>query len=97
MLEDGAQRVEFPVNIIIENTGGGLPNDWVYGLAAGKNGEIWMATEGGLARFKDETWTNWTHADGLGAPLELVEEDISLTSDPGETSSHHARQSWYAG
>lgn len=76
----------------VANTGGGLPNDWVYGLAAGKNGEIWMATEGGLARFKDETWTHWTHADGLGAPLELVEGDITLTNDPGKVSSHHARQ-----
>ena len=76
----------------VENTGGGLPNDWVYGLAAGKNGEIWLATEGGLARFQDETWSHWTHADGLGAPLELVEADITLTSDPGKTSSHHTRQ-----
>ncbi len=76
----------------VANTDGGLPNDWVYGLAAGKNGEIWLATEGGLARFKDETWTHWTHADGLGAPLELVEKDITLTTDPGKVSSHHARQ-----
>jgi ligand-binding sensor domain-containing protein len=77
----------------VENTDGGLPNDWVYGLAAGKNGEVWMATEGGLARFKDEAWTNWTHKDGLGAPLELVEDDITFTRNPGEASSHHARQS----
>lgn len=76
----------------VANTGGGLPNDWVYGLAAGKNGEVWMATEGGLARFKDETWTNWKHADGLGAPLELVEGDITISNDPGQVSSHHARQ-----
>ncbi|MFQ5565477.1 MAG: two-component regulator propeller domain-containing protein [Paracoccaceae bacterium] len=76
----------------VANTGGGLPNDWVYGLAAGKNGEIWLATEGGLARFKDDAWTHWTHADGLGAALELVEDDITLTSDPGQASSHHARQ-----
>jgi len=75
----------------VENTGGGLPNDWVYGLAAGKNGEVWLATEGGLARFENEQWTNWTHADGLGAPLELVEQDASGT-DPGSLSSHHARQ-----
>lgn len=76
----------------VENTGGGLPNDWVYGLAAGKNGEIWLATEGGLARFKDEKWTHWTHQDGLGAPLELVEGDITFGRDPGAVSSHHARQ-----
>ena len=76
----------------VENTGGGLPNDWVYGLAEGVNGEIWLATEGGLARFKDDTWTHWTHADGLGAPLELVEGDITFRNDPGQFSSHHVRQ-----
>lgn len=76
----------------VENTGGGLPNDWVYGLAPGKNGEVWLATEGGLARFVDGEWTNWTHADGLGAPLEEVEADLTFGRDPGQESSHHARQ-----
>ena len=76
----------------VENTGGGLPNDWVYGLAAGKDGEVWMATEGGLARFVDDAWTNWTHEDGLGAPLEMVEADLTFGRDPGQVSSHHARQ-----
>jgi len=76
----------------VENTGGGLPNDWVYGLAAGKDGEVWLATEGGLARFRDEGWTHWTHADGLGAPLEQVEGNIGFSNDPGQYSSHHARQ-----
>lgn len=76
----------------VENTGGGLPNDWVYGLAEGKNGEVWLATEGGLARFVGGEWTNWTHAEGLGAPLEAVEGDTSFGRDPGQYSSHHARQ-----
>jgi ligand-binding sensor domain-containing protein len=76
----------------VENTKGGLPNDWVYGLAEGKNGEIWVATEGGVARFVDEKWTRWTHAQGLGAPFDLVEKDIEYTSDPSKVSGHHARQ-----
>jgi ligand-binding sensor domain-containing protein len=76
----------------VDNTSGGLPNDWVYGLAEGKSGEIWMATEGGLARFDNGTWTNWNHADGLGAPYEAVAEDIQYQNDPGQYSSHHARQ-----
>jgi len=76
----------------VENTGGGLPNDWVYGLAAGKDGEVWLATEGGLARFKDESWIHWTHKDGLGAPLERVQAADSFGTDPGQFSSHHARQ-----
>ena len=76
----------------VENTKGGLPNDWVYGLAEGPSGEIWLATEGGLALFEDGVWTNWKHADGLGAPLDLVEEDIQFRNDPGQFSAHHARQ-----
>lgn len=55
----------------MENTSGGLPNDWVYGLAAGKNGEVWMATEGGLARYMDGKWSNWNHKDGRVQPMNL--------------------------
>jgi len=76
----------------VESTGGGLPNDWVYGLAEGKNGEIWLATEGGLARFVEGRWDNWNHAKGLGAPYELVKDAMPFRNDPGEHSSHHARQ-----
>lgn len=76
----------------VENTSGGLPNDWVYGLAAGKDGEVWMATEGGLARFLDGKWSNWNHKDGLGAPYEVVREQIQFSNDPARFSRHHARQ-----
>ena len=80
------------VTYTVANTQGGLPNDWVYALAEGKNGEVWMATEGGLARFKDGDWSNWKHEDGLGAPYELVREQIEFQRDPAKESSHHARQ-----
>jgi len=76
----------------VESTKGGLPNDWVYGLAEGKNGEVWFATEGGLARYKDGQWSNWTHAQGLGADYEKVKEAIKFKNDPGQYSSHHAQQ-----
>ena len=76
----------------VASTEGGLPNDWVYALAAGKNGEVWMATEGGLARYKDGAWDNWKHEDGLGAPYDLVREQIEFERDPAKESSHHARQ-----
>ncbi|MBF0212968.1 MAG: regulator, partial [Magnetococcales bacterium] len=76
----------------VENTGGGLPNDWVYGLAEGKNGDIWLATEGGLALFRDGKWQHWTHKDGVGAPYEKVKSQNEFDTDPGQVSSHHARQ-----
>ncbi len=76
----------------VENTQGGLPNDWVYGLAKGLDGDVWMATEGGLANFRAGAWKNWKHEDGLGAPYELVKEQIGFKRDPAKESSHHARQ-----
>jgi len=76
----------------VDSTRGGLPNDWVYGLAEGRNGDIWMATEGGLARFSNGKWDNWNHAKGLGAPYEVVKNDIKFNTDPAQVSVHHARQ-----
>ena len=87
-LEDRAAWTTFTV----ENTGGGLPNDWVYGLNKGAQGDLWLATEGGLAHFQDGQWKNWRHQDGLGAPYELVREQIQFRRDPAKESSHHARQ-----
>jgi len=80
------------ITYTVENTNGGLPNDWVYGLDEGADGTIWLGTEGGLARFKDDQWENWQHKDGLGAPYDLVKEDIQFRNDPGKASQHHARQ-----
>ncbi len=76
----------------VENTNGGLPNDWVYALQAGRDGVVWMATEGGLSRFDDDEWTSWNHDSGLGAPYELVRDEIEFLTDPAEYSEHHARQ-----
>jgi len=76
----------------VENTKGGLLNDWVYSLEEGKNGEIWLATEGGLVRFKDDKWENWNHAKGVGAPFEKVKNDPQFGTDPSTLSEHHAKQ-----
>jgi ligand-binding sensor domain-containing protein len=76
----------------VENTNGGLPNDWVYGLEQSPDGAMWFATENGIARYNKGEWKNWQHAQGLGAPLELVKDDIHFRNDPGKASRHHARQ-----
>jgi ligand-binding sensor domain-containing protein len=76
----------------VENTKGGLPNPWVYGVQEGKDGDMWFATEDGLARWRAGGWTNWKHADGLGAPYEVVKDSIQFTSDPARYSEHHAHQ-----
>ena len=76
----------------VENTNGGLPNDWVYGLARGINNEVWFATEGGLSRYQNGKWKSWNHKDGQGADYELVKDDNKFNTDPAKVSSHHARQ-----
>lgn len=76
----------------VESTKGGLPNDWVYGAEPGKNGEMWFATEGGLAHYKEGKWTRWQHEQGLGAPYELVKDDVAFAADPAKVSKHHAQQ-----
>ncbi len=76
----------------VASTKGGLVNDWVYALASGLDGTVWLATEGGLVRFRNGQWTNWTHGDGLGATWERVAlEDRQGTADPTD-SRHHRRQ-----
>lgn len=87
-LDDPAKWDTFTV----KNTQGGLPNDWVYALAQGNDGSVWMATEGGLAQYRDGRWRNWKHADGLGAPYELVRKQSTLSHDPAKYSEHHSRQ-----
>lgn len=76
----------------VANTNNGLPNDWVYGLAKGRNNTVWLATEGGLSRYSDGQWRNWQHEHGLGAPYEVVRNDIQFKNDPAQFSKHHARQ-----
>lgn len=72
----------------------GLPNDWIYGLHEGKDNDVWLATEGGLAHFKheDQSWEHWTHKDGLGVEYEKVKDSNPFSRDPAKYSAHHARQ-----
>jgi ligand-binding sensor domain-containing protein len=59
----------------VESTDGGLPSDRVYALAQGKDGGLWFATEGGLARFHRGKWSNWSGAKGLDAPRDEAGSD----------------------
>lgn len=76
----------------VESTKGGVINDWVYALAEGRDGIVWMATEGGLVKWHNGKWENWNHARGLGAPYERVKDAIQFNQDPSRVSQHHARQ-----
>jgi ligand-binding sensor domain-containing protein len=43
-----------------------LINEWVYGISVDSKGTVWFGTEGGVSRFDGDTWTSWSHKDGLG-------------------------------
>lgn len=76
----------------VANTDGGVPNDWVYALAPAEDGTVWLATEGGLAAWREGEWQSWKHEDGLGAPYDKVKDAITFMDDPANVSEHHSRQ-----
>jgi len=75
----------------IENTDGGLIDDWVYAIEIGDNNNIWFGTEGGLSLFNGKQWKNWNHKNGLGASYEIVKHDNRLATDSFK-GSHHSNQ-----
>ncbi len=44
-----------------------LVNEWVYAIDVDSKDRVWFGTEGGVSMFDGTTWTEWTHADGMGA------------------------------
>ena len=47
---------------------GELINEWVYAISIDSSGRVWFGTEGGVSRFDGSTWTEWSHAEGIGGP-----------------------------
>jgi len=75
----------------VENTNGGLIDNWVYAIEIGENNNIWFGTEGGLSLFNGKKWKHWNHKNGLGASQELVIHDNQFATD-SFTGSHHSDQ-----
>ncbi|MEE2986825.1 MAG: two-component regulator propeller domain-containing protein [Nitrospinota bacterium] len=59
----------------LENTGGGLIDNWVYAIEIGKDGRVWFGTESGVSVFDGAGWKNWNHSHGMGASFEAVKQD----------------------
>ena len=75
----------------VENTNGGLIDNWVYAIEIGKNKNIWFGTEAGLSLFDGKKWLNWNHKNGLGAPYKLVRKDNHRVTDTFK-GIHHNHQ-----
>ena len=52
--------------IIKFNEGNGLSNNEVHDIIQTKNGDIWVATFGGISIYNKTSWRNLTKDDGLG-------------------------------
>ncbi|MFQ5508249.1 MAG: two-component regulator propeller domain-containing protein [Leptospirillia bacterium] len=77
-LENGAWRTY--------TTADGLVDDWVYAMVQDDDGTLWLGTEGGVSVFDGKTsWSTYTHADGLGAGKDRVEDYEAI----GNPSRHH--------
>lgn len=63
----GANRVDLRT-MQITTVKDELINEWVYGLTVDSQNRVWFGTEGGVSMLDGDTWTHWTHADGLGGP-----------------------------
>jgi len=44
-----------------------LVNEWIYAIGIDSKDRVWFGTEGGVSMFDGSDWTEWTHADGMGA------------------------------
>lgn len=68
---DGANRVDLDT-MEFTTFKEELINEWVYGLAVDSKDRVWFGTEGGVSMLDGEQWTEWNHADGIGAANEAA-------------------------
>ncbi|HTV82943.1 MAG TPA: two-component regulator propeller domain-containing protein [Acidobacteriaceae bacterium] len=60
-------------------TDSGLPQNTVHAIVQGRDGFLWIATEGGLVRFDGAEFAVFNHANTPALPSDLVD---GLTEDP---------------
>jgi hypothetical protein len=80
-----------------------LVNEWVYAIGIDSKDRVWFGTEGGVSMLDGSTWSEWTHADGMGAgnPLKLPASDNTglgtrRRHDLGILSGGQATYAWPA-
>jgi ligand-binding sensor domain-containing protein/signal transduction histidine kinase len=54
-------------------TDSGLPQNTVHAIVQGRDGFLWIATEGGLVRFDGAEFAVFNHANTLALPSDLVD------------------------
>jgi ligand-binding sensor domain-containing protein len=64
-----------------------LINEWVYGIGVDSHDRVWFGTEGGVSMLDGETWSHWTHSDGIGVANER-QSPISQNTGLGTRTRH---------
>ena len=59
----------------VENTEGGLIDNWVYAIEIERSGKIWFGTETGISSLHNGNWKALNHKNGLGATYKQVQHD----------------------
>jgi ligand-binding sensor domain-containing protein len=75
----------------VENTEGGLVDNWVYAIEIEPSGKTWFGTESGVSSYDKGEWKSFTHKNGLGAPHELVRQENQGTLSQFR-GQHHSSQ-----
>jgi len=63
---EGVNRVD-PLTVNFRTYIDELVNEWVYGIDVDSKDRVWFATEGGVSMYDGDSWSSWSHLDGLGA------------------------------
>ena len=77
----------------VENTDGGLIDNWVYAIEIESEEKIWFGTESGISLLHNGKWKKFNHKDGLGASYELVKRENQGTMSLFQGKHHSAQAS----
>jgi ligand-binding sensor domain-containing protein len=78
-------------SLTVENSNGGLIDNWVYALEIEKSGRVWFGTESGISTYHKGKWKSFNHKKGLGASYEKVKQENKAIMSMFQ-GQHHATQ-----
>jgi len=77
--------------LTVENSNGGLIDNWVYAVEIEKSGRLWFGTESGISTYYKGKWKKFNHSNGLGASYDKVRQDNEAIMSLFQ-GQHHATQ-----
>ncbi len=78
-------------SLTVENSNGGLIDNWVYAVEIEKSGRVWFGTESGISTYHKGEWKSFNHTNGLGASYEKVKQNNKAIMSLFQ-GQHHAIQ-----